>query len=288
MRALITGGAGLLGQTLIGTAPAAWEVHATQRRTPVRGATPHPAELSDVAAVEALLARLRPQLVIHTAYSMQQGERDVWQATQAVVAACRAIEARLIYLSTDALLDGEHAPYAEDAAASPVHEYGRWKARSEAHVRDAMPEAAVIRTSLITRFEPPDPRCAWVAGALRRGEPITLFADEIRCPIDAGDLARQIWEIALLSAPHQAGVWNLAGPEALSRYTLGVLIAAQQRLDPGGLTAALSASSPTPRPRDLRLSTARADRMLATRARPISSLLAPPPTGDAAPEPLTS
>jgi dTDP-4-dehydrorhamnose reductase len=279
MRTLITGGAGLLGQSLIESAPAGHEVHATQRRRPVRGATAHTLELSDAAAVDALFARLRPELVIHTAYSMQQGERDVLRATETVVQGCLATGARLIYLSTDALLDGEHAPYAEDAEPAPVHEYGRWKARAERHVREALPGATVVRTSLITRFDPPDPRCAWVADSLRRAEPITLFADELRCPIAAEDLGRQIWEIAALLAEEQAGVWNLVGPEAVSRYSLGLLIAAHQGLDPAGLTPALSATSPTPRPRDLRLSTARADRVLATRARPIGSLLVRPVAG---------
>ncbi|CAN5700756.1 SDR family oxidoreductase [soil metagenome] len=253
LRALITGGAGLLGERLIATSPSAYEVHATQRRTPVRGAPAHTVELSDSTAVRELVVRLRPELVIHTAYSVQHGERDIVQATEAVVAACRAAGAQLICMSTDALLDGEHSPYDEAAEPAPVHEYGRWKARAELHVRGVMPGAAVIRTSLITQFDPPDPRCASVADALRRGGAVTLFTDELRCPIIAEDLARQIWEIAALPVQRQSGVWHLAGPEALSRYALGLLIAAHERLDPAGITAALSAASPSPRPRDLRL-----------------------------------
>jgi dTDP-4-dehydrorhamnose reductase len=274
-RVLITGGAGLLGETLITTSPAAYEVHATQRRTPVHRVPAHTVELSDRNAVCALAESLRPQLVIHTAYSVQHGERDIVQATDAVATACRESGAQLIYMSTDALLDGEHAPYDESAEPAPVHEYGRWKAQAELHVREMMPEAAVIRTSLITRFDPPDPRCAWVADALRNGEPFTLLTDELRCPIAVEDLAAQIWEIVALPRERQAGVWNLAGPEAVSRHELGLLIAARHGLDPAGLTPMLSAELDMPRPRDLRLTTARADRELSVRARPISEVAAP-------------
>ncbi len=274
---LITGGAGLLGQALIEQAPHGIDLHATQRHTPVRGASPHTIELSDGIAVASLFRRLRPRLVIHTAYSMQAGERDIWQATRHVVDGCQATGATLLYLSTDALLDGTQGPYAESAEPAPLHEYGRWKARAELLVRAQCPDAAVVRTSLITQFAPLDPRSAWVAGALRAGEPITLYVDELRCPILPTDLARQLWEVSTLPDEVRGGVWHLAGPEALSRYAIGLLIAAHEGLDPSGIVPAEAATSATPRPRDLRLLTTRADQALSTRARPLSALALPRP-----------
>ena len=280
MRVLITGGGGLLGGELIRRAPAGVEVHATRRTSPVHGAQAHPLELADAAAVRALWMRVRPELVIHTAYTAAEGERDILRATENVAAACREAGAGLVCMSTDALLDGESSPYAESAEPAPVHEYGRWKARAELHVRGAMPQAAVVRTSLIVRAQPPDRNSAWVVDALRRGDPVRLFTDELRCPIAVEDLAAQLWEIAALPAQGRGGVWHLAGPEAVSRYALGVLLALRAGLDPSAIVPIPSASSPAPRPRDLRLLTPRADRELRTRARPVSAVLfpAPPPS----------
>jgi dTDP-4-dehydrorhamnose reductase len=272
-RVLITGGAGLLGRHLIRNAPVGVMVHATRRRTPAHGAEVHTVDLADAAATRDLFTSLRPDLVVHTAYSVAEPEADIWAATCSVVEGCLETGAGLIYLSTDALLDGERAPYDEAADPAPVHEYGRWKARAEKRVREALPDAAVVRTSLITEFDPPDPRCAWVADSLRAGRSITLFTDELRCPIAAEDLALQLWELAELSAEERAGIWNLAGPEAVSRYTLGLMIAAHFGLDPSGLQAVPSAASPSPRPRDLRLLTSRADAALRTRARPVGMLV---------------
>jgi dTDP-4-dehydrorhamnose reductase len=273
VRVLITGGGGLLGGELIRQAPADVEVHATRRASPVHGAESHVVELSDADAVAALFARVRPELVIHTAYSAAEGERDIVQATESVVRACRAAGAALVYMSTDALLDGESSPYAESAEPAPVHEYGRWKQAAELHVRERMPDAAVVRTSLIVRAEPPDRNSAWVLDLLRRAELVRLFTDELRCPIAVEDLAAQLWEVARLPAERRGGVWHLAGPEAVSRYALGVLLAVRAGLDAGAIVPAPSASAPAPRPRDLRLLTARADRELRTRARPISAVL---------------
>jgi dTDP-4-dehydrorhamnose reductase len=274
VRILITGGAGLLGSELIARAPAGIELHATQRTTPVAGAEAHVVELSDHTATAALLDRVRPDLVVHAAYAQATAERDVWWATESLVHACERVGCGLIHLSTDAVFGGEHAPYAETDEPSPVHEYGRWKAIAERFVRDRIPNAAIVRTSLIVRAEPADNGSAWVLDALRRGEPVRLFVDELRCPIAAEDLAAQLWELAAMPADARAGVWHLAGPEAVSRYALGILVARRHGADADAIVPARSRGAGLQRPRDLRLLTSRADRELRTQPRPISEVLA--------------
>lgn len=274
MQILITGGAGLLGSELIARAPADAELHATQRTRPAAGAEAHTVELSDGDATAALLEHVRPELVIHTAYSQGEPARDVLQATESLVRACVAVGCALIHLSSDVVFDGEHAPYAEDAEPAPVHEYGRCKAEAERIVRAALPTAAIVRTSLIVRPDPPDSGSAWVLDGLRRGEPVRLFVDELRCPIAVDDLAAQLWELAAMPAEARAGVWHLVGPEAVSRYTLGILLARRHGANADAIIPARSRGAGLPRPRDLRLLTTRADRELTTRPRAISEVLA--------------
>jgi dTDP-4-dehydrorhamnose reductase len=274
VRILITGGAGLLGSELIARAPAGVELHATRRTNPVAGAEAHTVELSDAVATAALLDRVRPYLVIHAAYAQATAERDVWRATESLVHACERIGCGLIHLSTDAVFDGEHAPYAETEEPAPVHEYGRWKMIAERFVRDRMANASIVRTSLIVRAEPADNGSAWVLDGLRRGEPVRLFVDELRCPIAVEDLAWQLWELAAMPADACAGVWHLAGPEAVSRYALGILVARRHGVDADAIVPVRSRGAGLQRPRDLRLLTPRADRELRTRPRPISEVLA--------------
>jgi len=276
VRILITGGAGLLGSALIRAAPEGVELHATRRNAVVpEGARAHAVDLADRAATAALLAELRPGLVIHTAYRQETAERDVWRATESLVLACQAVDAALIHVSSDVVFDGEHAPYAESDEPAPVHDYGRWKAVAERFVRERLPAAAIVRTSIITRPDPPDTISARVIDAIRAGEPPSLFVDELRCPIGDDDLAAQIWEIAAMPGEGRAGIWHLAGPEAVSRYTLGVLVARRHGVDPDAIVPTRSRGAGLQRPRDLRLLTTRADRDLHTFARPISEVLAP-------------
>lgn len=272
MRALITGGGGLLGSNLIRHAPGGVELHSTLRTRPVHGATAHPVDLADQAPVKALFARLRPDVVLHAAYG-PEGERDIVCATANVAAAARSVGAALVHVSSDMVFDGEHAPYLESDRPAPIHDYGRWKARAEEAVAAADPAAAIVRTSLIVSLDPLDRASEWVAAGLRGDGELRLFVDELRSPILAEDLARLIWEIAALPAAERRGTWHLAGPEALSRYSIGLLLAAHLGLPAARITPALSEPGAA-RPRDLRMRTARADRTLRHRPHTLASAVA--------------
>lgn len=276
MRVLITGGAGLLGSELVRCAPAGTEVHVTVHRSPVptdvaAAVVAHPVDLTDAVAVDALVAEVAPTVVVHTAYSKDR--HDVTEASTAAVArVCDRHAVWLVHLSTDALFDGEHAPYAEADDPSPLHAYGRAKATAEWTVRRSAPDAAIVRTSLIVRPDGSDPTSAWVVAALAAGERVRLFTDEIRTPVLVDDLAAMVWEVVGLGRPAGSGVWHLAGPERLSRADIGRRLAARLGLDASLIDACASPTDGERRPRDLSLSTARAQRELSVRARPVGSV----------------
>jgi dTDP-4-dehydrorhamnose reductase len=52
----------------------------------------------------------------------------------------------------------------------------------------------------------------------KAGKDVTLYADEFRCPLPAGVIARVIWE----SIDHgQPGLFHLGGQDRLSRWEIG-------------------------------------------------------------------
>jgi len=254
MRVLITGGAGLVAGHLVRTAPAGSQLHVTWRTSsPVDGPAAHQVDLCDTQAVGALCEGIQPDVVVHTAYS-QSSESDVVDATRAVAAAAAACGARLVHLSSDMVFGGEGAPYDEDAVPDPLNYYGRWKLRAEQLAAEHVSSALITRTSLVVSGDPLDHQARWLGQALAAGESVTLFDDEYRTPVQAGDLAGAIWDLVAEGA---SGVVHLAGPERLSRAQIGVRCAEHLGLPTDLLRTASAANHPEPRPRDLSLASAR-------------------------------
>jgi dTDP-4-dehydrorhamnose reductase len=261
---LVTGASGLLGSELTrqaaGRAPL-WGSYWTRKPAARPGVDYIRLDVGDEAAVQETVLRLRPRVIIHTAYLKDGPDLrriTAWGAGYLARAAAD-IGARLVHVSSDVLLDGEHAPYDESALPAPLHPYGQAKAEAEAAVRQAAPDAAIVRTSLICRLNPPDPISAWVIESLRQRQPITLFTDEMRSPIWVQDLAAALLELAEL--PFN-GVLNVAGPQPLSRYQMGQRLARHAGLDPGGISAGSSLGSGLRRPRNCTLDVRLAQRLL--------------------------
>ncbi|GAA0455940.1 dTDP-4-dehydrorhamnose reductase [Paractinoplanes deccanensis] len=267
-RVLVTGATGHLGShTARRAAAAGWSVVGTFLTAPAPEAGER-LDIRDPAAVRDLMRRVRPDAVIHTAAGRSDWAVMADGAAHVAVAAAE-VGARLVHVSSDAIF-GRDGEYDETAEPDPVYRYGAAKAAAETAVRAVDPGAVVVRTSVIlghgagqherlTR----DLIAGRTAGA--------LFTDMIRKPLHVDDLADALLELA---AGRCAGVLNVAGPEAISRYDLGVLIARRDGLDASRIPAATIVEMGLSLPGDVRLRTDKAVSVLSTRLRGVSEFLA--------------
>jgi len=259
-RLLVTGGSGYLGRRLASLAAAqGWAVTSTYLNNPPAAGQSLRLNLLDGAAVRAALDELRPDAIAHTACSNRDAANiaAIAPAARHLAQAAQALGLRLVHVSTDMVFDGEHAPYADDAAPAPLTDYGQAKAEAEALVQAACPSAAIGRPSLIWSLDPLDRQTGWLVDGMKRGERVTLFTDEIRCPVQVDDLAAAL--LALAERPEIAGPLNLGGAQALNRWEFGLrLLAALGEPRLPNVVPGTVAASGLRRPRDLTLYTERA------------------------------
>lgn len=266
MRVLITGAAGMLGSELLSCAPADAVVAAVTRgevpSSSRASTTWYHAELTDRDATMSTVVAAEPDVVIHTAYC-QDSRSDIVDATDSIADAAASVGAAMIHLSTDAVFDGEHAPFAEHDEPAPVLDYGRWKLDAERALLAHVPDAAIVRPSLIVRLDPPDRATAGVLDAVADGPAggYRFFVDEMRTPIRVEDLAVELWALVALPRADRGGIWHVPGAEVMSRLELAQRIARHHRVDPTRLTSASVADHPSPRARDLTTTSARRHRL---------------------------
>ncbi len=226
-------------------------------------------DVTDRAAVLALVAAVRPALVVNAAYLASDWVTTADGAASVALAAAAA-GARLVHVSSDAVHGGRPSPYPDDAPPTPVNSYGAAKAAAETAVAAIDPAAVLVRTSLIIGDDRSKQVQLCLDLALGR-RPGALFSDEFRCPIDVHDLAAAVLELA---ATDVRGTVNVAGPDAVSRAELGRLVAAAHGLDPDRVPVLRIADGGLgPRPADVRLDSSYAAGLLTTRLRGAHELL---------------
>ena len=219
-RLLVTGGCGYLGRELVARAPGAgWDVRATWfEQPPPEDGDWVRLDVRDEAALADALAGV--DSVVHTAYRQGDREWDVNVVGSAAVA--RAAEGRrLIHLSTDLVFSGGRGRYREEDEPAPVNSYGRSKAEAERRVAAAHPAATIVRTSLIYGGAEPGPQERLARDGRR------FFTDELRSPVQVGDLADALLELLALDV---AGPLHLGGADDISRFDFAVLLGADPEL----------------------------------------------------------
>ena len=150
----------------------------------------------------------------------EQHSRESYQVNvvgvENVLRVVNNLDARLVYFSSDYIFDGEDGPYAEDAPANPINEYGRQKLIAEhliaLHARDFL----IVRTTVVYGWESQGKNFIFrLLRSLQAGDVVRVPVDQIGTPTFAPDLAEATVELAASSLQ---GVFHLVGAERVSRY----------------------------------------------------------------------
>jgi dTDP-4-dehydrorhamnose reductase len=229
-------------------------------------------DIRDREQVCRVLADLAPAAIIHCAALVDFDRCAVdrtlaWdlnvRGTEHLARAAREIGARFVYVSTDLVFRGDRGDYTEQDEPEPICEYGKTKFAAERIVGALCPDAVIARPALIYGFGANGRTCfaERLLQNLRNGEPVNLFQDEYRSPIDLPTLCEQLLALA---ASELQGIYHLGGPERLSRFEFGWRLAEAFGLDPAPIRSASYRDHDfvDPRPADCSLRSEKAARAL--------------------------
>lgn len=225
MKALVFGGAGMLGQAV--------EQEARSRGWDVRALSREQADVTDRDRLLERAAEFRPEVVLncaaHTKVDACETEMERAFAINGegagnAAAAAESVGARLVHVSTDYVFDGSaRVPYQEDVTTGPLSVYGKSKLEGERRALE-YDRALVVRTSWL--FGPGGPNfVAAMVGLIEAGKvPLRVVADQVGGPTYTPFLAKALLDLFTTGA---TGVVHYQNREPVSWYAFATEIARQ-------------------------------------------------------------
>lgn len=173
------------------------------------------------------IVELKPDILIHTAaYTDVDGcqRHHEWAfqvnalGTRNVVFGTERVGAKLVYVSTDYVFDGEkRVPYVESDHTCPINEYGRSKLMGEHFVRACSVPWIIVRTAWLYG----EGRGNFITSVLKwaRDLPVLrLVQDKTGSPTYAKDLAMAIRHLIGVDA---SGIYHAAGQGVCTWFEYG-------------------------------------------------------------------
>jgi dTDP-4-dehydrorhamnose reductase len=199
-------------------------------------------DVSDAATVNRVFQNRRPDLVLLLAAisdidkceaSPNEAFATNARGAEHVANACAQSNARLLFTSTAAVFNGSKHGYREEDIATPLSVYGKTKLSAENAIKGLLPSAVIVRFALVLGFAQRMGTNAMLDSVIARwkaGEPVFFSTREERNPIDAPLLSRIM--IGMLADRAMSGVYHAGSLDSISRYELGLRLAARTRASP--------------------------------------------------------
>lgn len=224
---VIIGGSGLVGRILIKKTKDIAKVHATYNTTIINleGAKFYQLDVRDANRVNELMKEIQPDTVINAT-----GERNTRyceknpdeaykvnvEGAKNIVNACKTINAKMVFISSDLVFDGTKGKYSEEDEVNPLNVYGKQKVMAEKIINDNLDNWLIARASSIYGWDPGRANfVSWVIEELKNGREIQIVYDQYITPIYVGSLA---YILIQLLENNKTGVYHVGEGECLNKY----------------------------------------------------------------------
>lgn len=198
------------------------------------------ADVCDRGAVMDVITEAEPAAVMNAAAiaDIDYAERnrdDAWNVNvvgaENIAKAAKAVGARQLFISSDAVFSGEAERYVEEDPLEPVNFYGSTKAEAERRLLDLDPNCIIVRLSLVLGFPIAGGNSflASLHNKLVSGTTVSAPVYETRTPIDVQTLIRCVLELV---DSNRFGVFHIGAREPASRFEVTRKLAEMMGFDP--------------------------------------------------------
>ena len=237
----IIGGSGFVSTNLIKYLPKDWDVFATYNSNIIKNEKIKSYKidlLDNPEEIIPIIQNIKPDYIVDTVAfpsvdfceeNHSIADKLHIDATEIIAEISSKINSKLLFLSTDAVFEGElNKKYLETDIAKPVNYYGFTKLKAEEIIISASKNNVVLRTAVIYGRSPQSRFTNWILSYLREQKQVDPFIDQYNSPTLVDDLSQAIIKILKNDI---SGLFHATGPTCVNRYDFALMLAKEFALD---------------------------------------------------------
>jgi dTDP-4-dehydrorhamnose reductase len=238
---LILGGSGFVSTNLIKYLPENWEIFATYNSNIIKSEKIQSFKINFLETPEKIIPiiqNIKPDYIIDTVAfpsvdfceeNHSIADKLHIDATKIISKISNKINSKLLFLSTDAVFEGElNKKYFETNIPKPINYYGFTKLKAEEIILSTSKNNVVLRTSVIYGTGTQSRFTNWILSYLREKRPVDPFVDQFNSPTLVDDLSQAIVKILKNDI---SGLFHATGPTCINRYEFALMLAKEFNLD---------------------------------------------------------
>lgn len=217
-------------------------------------------DFTNKQSVEKLFAEHGPQIVIHSGAVSKPDECELNKdnafltnvtGTIYLLEEAKKMGSFFIFISTDFVFSGEEGMYKEDDERRPVNYYGVTKLLAEDEVMKYEFDWSIVRTVLVygKTVTGRENLLTNTAKALKKGEGLKIFNDQLRTPTYVEDVAKGIVAVVEKTAK---GIYHISGEDGRTPFQMAVETAKHLNLDSSLITSVTEKEFEQPAKRPLK------------------------------------